>query len=538
MMGFIIGKERLLKDLRRIEEDPKNNFCFTSDLELFFNDEIIVSEGLISELDEIDDPAVKAAVHYLKWIYGNKRDFSHMRNCFLWLDRAIDKYLKMRCINVASFCFKIFISKGIKLNQIDPLKVQLRKRESLLDSLHDLKFCIQDRILRSFTDGLEYIAKKGALSELEQIYMKVYQTITNLAEYYQQNARRNQVWGSYCSERHLLELKLKLSKLIRKNEVDAIRLRIAETYEDEGDLKEVATKGIGVLSYAMAFMYYLNLGAKNKLENIKIKLRKSACAFKSNLKEVKVDPINIPIEQIVKKIISNIDSSIALKSFVNSPEIYPIPDKIENAIVGNFAQLFPCVYIDDEGNVSAILEEISEKKKRAFFLQMAICEEILKTIRIRVFNYLLEKGFFSKQDILDVFNHPSLNNKTIKLIQYGIQKHFDGDYISSCHILILQIESVVRVLIREKTSLSAIVPKTNRKGATQEITLGALLEKTEVQSLFNDYFLKYLELYFIYDLGFNLRNEIAHGLVRPEYLDEGTSLAIIIILLRLLFMLD
>lgn len=161
----------------------------------------------------------------------------------------------------------------------------------------------------------------------------------------------------------------------------------------------------------------------------------------------------------------------------------------------------------------------------------------LSLVRLELFDFLLSTGLLSKDGIEQLFDSSPIEDNLRQRLKFGVNQHLEKDFISASYILTLQIEPILISLIRKKTSLIAISPKRNRRGATQETTLGMLLESQEVKALFDQDFYNLLELYFTYDLGFNYRNEIAHGLVNHNMLSEEYSLTVILFICRLLFML-
>lgn len=105
-----------------------------------------------------------------------------------------------------------------------------------------------------------------------------------------------------------------------------------------------------------------------------------------------------------------------------------------------------------------------------------------------------------------------LNETLLRFISYGIIKHFAHDYVSSIHILVPQIEAVLRaLLLYKKVQTPSRFFENEEK--INEILLHTLLRDNKVKALLGDDFATYMQLKFTDQLGPNLRNRVSHGLL-------------------------
>lgn len=87
--------ELIQESLEKIREDPQNDYLVVH-LNSLFEGGIRIDDEAIKEIEKIDDPAVRATISHLKWVRQGKTDFPLMSDCFSQLDRAVDRYLKLR----------------------------------------------------------------------------------------------------------------------------------------------------------------------------------------------------------------------------------------------------------------------------------------------------------------------------------------------------------------------------------------------------------------------------------------------------------
>lgn len=95
---------------------------------------------------------------------------------------------------------------------------------------------------------------------------------------------------------------------------------------------------------------------------------------------------------------------------------------------------------------------------------------------------------------------------------HGIQAGFFGDWLVAMHLLVPQIESSIRFVLKQH---GVITSKMSSEGIQEDIDLNKLLWMDEVEDIFGPDILFDLRGILIERFGCNLRNELAHGLM-PE----------------------
>jgi hypothetical protein len=106
----------------------------------------------------------------------------------------------------------------------------------------------------------------------------------------------------------------------------------------------------------------------------------------------------------------------------------------------------------------------------------------------------------------------NFREENLGVIAVGLERAMSGDNISALHILVPQLEDVLRALL-PRVGIDTMVPG-RELGTTQEMTLGQILPRLTERGVMSedDHFL--FSLVLEDPAGDNLRNDVAHGLLR------------------------
>lgn len=119
-----------------------------------------------------------------------------------------------------------------------------------------------------------------------------------------------------------------------------------------------------------------------------------------------------------------------------------------------------------------------------------------------------------------------------ELIIRGLSAHLQGDYYASCCILIPEIEAALRRLLH---IIGGSIYKPSRMGGLLERTIEEIIRDELVQKVLPEDIIIYLQALLVDQRGWNLRNNICHGLMLPNMFNISVSNRIIHALLVLSF---
>ncbi len=185
------------------------------------------------------------------------------------------------------------------------------------------------------------------------------------------------------------------------------------------------------------------------------------------------------------------------------------------------ADLFPTVKINDKGKVVArqstfIASSDPEESEKATYLQM--CEQAsfyqsshaqitIEPARCQInLEHCLRIN-----DILSIISYsPFIPPERRYLFAKGLYAGLMGDFFTSIHILIPQIENSVRYLMWEK---GIITSGLDDRGIQNEHNLNSTLYHPKIGKIFDENTLFDLKCLLVERTGSNLRNRMAHGLI-------------------------
>ncbi|SDK52980.1 protein of unknown function [Methylophilus rhizosphaerae] len=153
----------------------------------------------------------------------------------------------------------------------------------------------------------------------------------------------------------------------------------------------------------------------------------------------------------------------------------------------------------------------------------------------QVLKRVLSHHNLNAESLTEYFEHsPLFPKEKLSLIKAGIVAWFEKDYLTCIHILVPQVEAALREVLRCLGG-STIKPAREVNGF-KFIGLGDVLHHPLIEQKIHSDILFHFKALYIDARGINLRNELAHGLIRAELLDSNTANHVIhsLILLRCL----
>jgi len=367
-------------------------------------------------------------------------------------------------------------------------------------------------------------------------YEYLIQTIEDAIVYYAQN-----ISNSFHLQRSFSRLLVKIWKIRKnRNECQKIKVRIAESYVEEAEWKrENYPKGnmVAAFFYERALQEYLNLGEfPEKIEELKVKIQEAnEGALKTEFKTISVGT-KVPREKI-DEYLQMYKGQEAMKVFQvmcldgNLTPSYEESKKeaIEQAKRFVAQHIFPIQIM--KGNI--VVKHISEE------------DEKLKYSTIRNFQMGYQIGGWLLDEIFAILEkeHPDyaeslieylssseiMDPKRIEIIKYGIRAFEKKEYVASIHILVFQIEGILRDLLG-KLGLPTFSYRSNEM--RERMLSDILTTLNQVEGVDKD-FLKFIEIYLCDIRGDNYRNEIAHGLVPAEEFTRENTLLLLLTLIKL-----
>ena len=269
----------------------------------------------------------------------------------------------------------------------------------------------------------------------------------------------------------------------------------------------------------------LDFGLKDDADKIAVHLREFGKKSQGELRRVSHD-IDIPKEEMDKFVEAMTEGS--LKRAVTRIAFHFIPKKGEvTRQVKEFSEsyihmsLFGSTIVDTAGRPVAQIGPVQQDLDghvaqqtghrlsfSAIFLQLTI-------------DALREKFKPSATDVTDLLYQSEVFVREKRpIVEAGIAAYLAGDYLAAVHLLIPQVEDTLRNLA---VSCGGAAYKPGRNGTIMLKNFEDLLRDERVSVSLQEDFVHYLRVLFTDQRGWNLRNNVAHGLTFPASFDRTTA---------------
>jgi hypothetical protein len=304
------------------------------------------------------------------------------------------------------------------------------------------------------------------------------------------------------------------------------RIKVAETYEKESDFNlENRQPKYLMASHLIeqAIVAYRNAqDSEKKIEELKLKLREYQSKAVGEMPSISSGSIDI------SDVVIQAERAVSGKSFFDALKTLALlssPNNVkhirkqveENRKKYIFSSLMPKRLFSSNGRGVGVQPTEGEEAILADMFEYASLSyqvSVKGLIEPARYIILLEHSarVFEFYDLM--MNHPFIPQDREFIVARGLHAGLNGDFLTSTHFLIPQIEESIRyILIR-----CGIVPSSfEDKGIQDEFNLNKLLTHSKFTETLNEIFGED----FIFDLrgslverfGANLRNDMAHGLI-------------------------
>lgn len=149
-----------------------------------------------------------------------------------------------------------------------------------------------------------------------------------------------------------------------------------------------------------------------------------------------------------------------------------------------------------------------------------------------IFNKIIDEKLII-QNLSDYFKSKGIFREDfLKILDVAVERFFNGDYISTLHILVPKFEKVFLDLTQAIGKNADIITSRTQKGEkdkvwTQDKTLGEdFLKNEDVRKIWGEDFCEQIIFVFFSQLGYKLRHKIAHGYSKLDELNFQNSVLV------------
>jgi len=273
------------------------------------------------------------------------------------------------------------------------------------------------------------------------------------------------------------------------------------------------------------YRIHLRYGLKDEANKISIKIKELSKKHLSELKKIEM-PIEISEKEIDELISKLIDGD--LKSALINVAVCYIP-KREEVIkqLKNLSQVAPLYFLfsreilDRDGRAIATVEPLEKDIDGHVVLQISQNMQITSIILRKTIDALIKKFNLNAKKLVNYFyESPIFDEERREFFIRGIEAYLNGDFLVALHILIPQIEALIRNLA-EKIDVPILKP--SRSGGFDYRTLHELLSDEGIINVLGEDMSLYLRVLLTDKRGWNLRNNICHGISKAEDFNQRSA---------------
>jgi|APSaa5957512622_1039677.scaffolds.fasta_scaffold10569_2 hypothetical protein len=384
-----------------------------------------------------------------------------------------------------------------------------------VEKLRDTIIQYEDSIAEDTKPGLwgftfDLLLKNKKIPISEEIKQKIIQDLEDRLSKLSDTSNKNNI-DPWAAEAAALRLAGYYRILNQKESIRNVLLKFGTAFE-------VASEDASALQ-ASAWLQrvhsvYIDYGLREEAEKIAIKLKEIGPKVNEEMKPISHE-MKISHEDMQKYINSIIDDDLE-STFVRIAIHYiPKKDQVENQLK-DLAQKAPISYLvprqiqDHQGRPIAFIGSLEDDLIGNIVHLSAQNMGISVVFLRRVMEEFISRFKLTPKNVVDyLYQSPVFDEDKRELILNGIRAYLKNDHLTTIHLLIPQIESAFRKFV-EHTGGPVLKP--SRGGGMHLKTLDELLRDQRVINVFGEDMSLYFRILLTDQRGWNLRNDVCHGI--------------------------
>lgn len=272
------------------------------------------------------------------------------------------------------------------------------------------------------------------------------------------------------------------------------------------------------------YRLYSSFGLQQEAKQILVELQQNSVTLSNELSTMS-SSVKIPIKQIdnhVKKMTEGTFAEVMARFlFRYLPEKSKMENELREKVKRNpLIAAFPHQLLDYKGRPSSVIGGIENDFEGHLVQHIHDSLESYSIFMHPVIQTAIDKGLFSVSSIMHyVKDCPFFESDRIPIVEHGLKAYFNGDLVTTIHLLIPQIENAVRNIV-EMSNRSTI----KLQGNGYELkTFDELLRDDAIVQVDDGNLSLYLRVLFTNQRGWNLRNSICHGIAPLSTFNQSAA---------------
>lgn len=204
----------------------------------------------------------------------------------------------------------------------------------------------------------------------------------------------------------------------------------------------------------------------------------------------------------------------------------PIKEQVKEQIF-DLSKKAPLTFIighqlqDEKGRVIATIGSLEDDLEGHIVRQVSQNLSFSSIFLRGIFQESINQKGLNKEQILKfIENSPIINTDRFEIISRGLEAYFVNDFLVTIHLLVPQIEEAIRNIVE---FAGGNVLKPSRGGGYHLRTFDEILRDDIIKEALGEDFADYFRILFTDQRGWNIRNNVCHGMASPNMFNHQTS---------------
>ena len=270
---------------------------------------------------------------------------------------------------------------------------------------------------------------------------------------------------------------------------------------------------------------YLKFNLKEEVAKILLRIRELGPKVASELKPIS-HSFDLPKKEMDEYIsaMTNGDIQEVLQRIV--VQYIPIKEQVKEQIF-DLSKKAPLTFLighqlqDEKGRVIATIGSLEDDLEGHIVRQVSQNLSFSSIFLRAIFQESINQKGLDKEEILKfIENSPIINADRFEIISRGLEAYFLNDFLVTIHLLVPQIEEAIRNIVE---FAGGNVLKPSRGGGYHLRTFDEILRDDIIKEALGEDFADYFRILFTDQRGWNIRNNVCHGMASPNMFNHQTS---------------
>lgn len=335
-----------------------------------------------------------------------------------------------------------------------------------------------------------------------------------------------------------------LHRTNKDNKVRALNLELAEHYEALAD--DLTGRPIHAeLMLQKAYNLYDKKQDRERCLQLRGKLKHTQQERLNSMASIPFEFDATPIQKIIEELFHGLSQQEAILTFGEIAMLYKVDEVRQDVLTDHRRNVFSSLsskrFIDEEGRLVKILPplDLQNPQKDEALLREHMVRYVVEQRGVGetvclwyAYHKVQERGTVTPEDLSFLIDQNALIPEERKaIIKTGLQLGLNGELYASLHILLPQMENLLRELVK----MCGDAPTYLKEDGTEDVKpLSQLFDSQKLKEAYDEDLLFTWKTLLDERGGPNLRNEIAHGVLSPEQGSGGAALCFLSLLIRFL----